>query len=246
MNEATAKTFLARSLREYMEATWKPIKKSSHIRLFRGQGRDWNLLPKLFRLKDKSVEELEEIEQKLIGAFKNASPYLLPSAPSDDWEWLSVGQHYGLYTRLLDWSVNPLIGLYFAVEETNCKGPVVWIYETASTQIVAGEKRKQSPFEIKQTWVLEPRRHSMRVTSQAGWHTVHRFHPTKTTKQRRVLSLNSMELHEKRLRKIYIDQQSAGHIRDELREIGIHGGTVYSDLAALCRSICDQFDVGPT
>jgi hypothetical protein len=73
--------------------------------------------PKLFRLvkESKRVEELISIEKRLITEFKKLSVVCDGNIKHyDDWDILSISQHFGLPTRLLDWTSNPLIALWFA------------------------------------------------------------------------------------------------------------------------------------
>jgi hypothetical protein len=57
--------------------------------------------------------EYKKVESHLLRQFvKYAYPHI--EEKGNEWFWLSVGQHYGLPTRLLDWSYSPDVALHFA------------------------------------------------------------------------------------------------------------------------------------
>jgi hypothetical protein len=84
---------------------------------YRGCGRaDHLLLPSLYRHKTKTkVDELSRLEADLMTRFRQRSIPFHNRPLNDDWDALFFMQHYGAPTRLLDWTENPMIALYFAV-----------------------------------------------------------------------------------------------------------------------------------
>jgi len=136
--------------------------------IFRGQSReDYVLKPKLGRI-ELTLKTRQELEKRLFEDFKNEAEQYLPRIPRSDWEWLAVAQHYGLPTRLLDWSYNPFKALYFAVEGNLERDGMLFALRART-----GAIDKVGPFEVKNPLKFIPNIVSNRLLVQEGLFTIH-------------------------------------------------------------------------
>jgi hypothetical protein len=227
------------SVREFLERVWlKPLPTDTEISLFRGQLHNHLLLPKLFRAPN-TPSMVQETEGKMLAFLKQASPHLAPSRPDNDWDWLSLGQHYGMSTRMSDWSANPLVALFFAVELDPRPHASPLVYHYPIKPEIVEKLKKDSPLTIRNTRVFQPH-HSHRSEAQAAWHVVHAIHKEEGGPPK-FYSLDNMPPHKERIVEIKINKQHVTAIRAELSKMGMTHSTIYGDFGSVCRSIAPSF-----
>jgi hypothetical protein len=77
----------------------------------------FDLTPSLQRIVPKNTSQLDMImkEKRMLELFQKIP--MFSSFDGPDWEWVYLMQHYGLKTRLLDWTKNKYVGLFFAIDD---------------------------------------------------------------------------------------------------------------------------------
>jgi FRG domain len=209
-------TFLDR----HMQSRW----------VFRGQPSDtWELKPSAGR--SQRYDPL--FEERVFRAFKKDARLHLQSqlSESNDWEWLALAQHFGLPTRLLDWTMNPLVACFFALmeEQHADKNAVVYAYPLDESKIIDAASWP-SPFKIEQVGFLFPSSLAPRISSQRGIFSVHPqpnnpWSPTELDEHRFVIPAEARFTFQRKLFRMGVD---AAHI--------------WANLEGVCISLKWQYD----
>lgn len=253
------------SLSEYMGL----IEQQAQARWYRGVGdTSHELKPSLYRhptLSDAS--DFFRAEYKILKRFRQRSaPYVNSSfRQDDDLNNLFFMQHLGVPTRLLDWTENPYIGLYFALTGASYRktndGPeytsdvAVWILdpvmwnEKASPydpppgivsppdDILNGYKPKEEGAQgHPEPIALFGVHNSSRIVAQKG---VFVLFGTKTAPMEQVYVDNDYPLD--CLLKVEIRKDRVGDMLDSLTKIGVTDSVVYPDLSGLATEMKRYF-----
>jgi len=234
------------------------------VRWFRGQGCHHRpLRPSLIRrLTPYTTRELLDMENRLITRFRQRSlPYWPEGYPQNDWEQLFAMQHFGVPTRLLDWSENAVMAAFFAADHDvgrcECDGhdccPTLWVldpnelnhrnsrldgYQPAILATSDSAIDQWSPGTAENHFAPWPvaifgTHNSPRIVAQQGTFTV-------SGKEAAALEATpAVTDHNGVLRRIVIRADHAD-LMSQLRVLGITRAAVYRDLGSLSSDISTE------
>lgn len=225
------------------ESAWRIESLAEYITLLLGKAEDedggrwvyrgqrlatWDLVPKIdrkefegFRSHDDPFRvsySREEHEQVILEEFESVARPYLTTGPYTRWELLAVAQHHGLATRLLDWTYNPLIALFFSAEPpyTN-EDAVVWAYKHMGGD--ASHPRNADPLAVDEAVFFKPQHITERIPVQGSCFTAHP--PTKPHEFPYWLGEH---------KKVLVSSASRSKIAWDLRELGISRSSLFPGL----------------
>ncbi len=197
----------------------KHIEDDSKTTIYRGQSNEsYKLIPKAFR-----GDYIKIDDRDAFNYFKRNSVIHFNVSITNDWEYLAFAQHYNIPTRLLDWSLNPLVALFFAVNEMKNENACLFRYDYSGVGIV---NLNDNPFELTESGIYIPRAITNRILAQKGLFTIHTKIESETD-----------SIFENRITKFIFKEILCEEIAHRLHRFGITFESLFPDLEGMSRYI---------
>ena len=162
-------------------------------------------------------------EQRAFDEFKKlARPYLTSFEPRSEIAWLSIAQHHGLPTRLLDWTGNLFVAAFFAVELAGKRHGVIYCIRGLD-EIVDEDAASADFFALDAVKVYRPPALSPRVVAQQSVFTVH--------------PRPDEEFSDPRLERWLIEADACWKIKRALSAAGVNLAALFPDMDGLCKHL---------
>jgi len=145
--------------------------------------------------------------------------------PENNFERLAYAQHYGLATRLLDWTSNPLVALFFAAESRDKHNGTLDGAVFAYAKQPYLDPKRDTFQSIQRVTMYEPRPFDRRLLMQDALFT---YHP-----EPNVALVARIQQSSSNLIKIGVAAKSKDMILSELSGIGISRKRLFPDLEGL-------------
>ena len=196
------------------------------VTIFRGQPVKGNLLPALAR--GNRSKNIRSHEQEMLEQLNLTAATMMSGVANTPLDILVFAQHFGLRTRLLDWTTNPLIALWFACSDA--RDGDVYVYAFDATKHIDSNAYRSEPLSFIETRVFQPRFNNPRIIAQQGWLSIHgispvtlNFHP-----------LEDNEVTRGNLQEFVVPAALRQSILESLDRSGVNASSVFPDFAGLC------------
>jgi hypothetical protein len=241
----------------FLEEIRKFAGRGDHRIYFRGHGRPTgSLLPSIGRNQyylGRSRCFSEHTERDLLKQFRRHAYEHFGRIPSP-WETLFLARHHGLPTRLLDWTSNPLVALYFAAfyddeppansedhersahAKSNLHGTIWAIQPRHKISELDIFNESRDPLEISGIKLLFPFNPTPRMTAQSGIFTLH-GDPRTDVVQCAGKPYRPGDLDLLKLTRWTVERSSKAAIILDLERLSINSRTLFPDLEGLARGL---------